>query len=119
MRPKKNFNKDQVQILPITLLPSSFPRKSFLTVKSVQTLLNELIHKVAYDKEFLTSSLRRYQLLELIIMELFLQYRITLFEHYIILAQSKLIRLQQSYFTYMRQYMKKVLARYVILNINM
>lgn len=60
MRSKKNFNKDQVQLLPITLLPSSFPRKSFLATKNVQTILNELIHKVAYDKEFLESSLRRY-----------------------------------------------------------
>ncbi|XP_012532759.1 glutathione synthetase isoform X2 [Monomorium pharaonis] len=58
MRSKKNFNKDHVQILPVTLLPSSFPRQSFLTAKNVQTLLNELIHKVAYDKEFLTSSLK-------------------------------------------------------------
>ncbi|XP_071568213.1 glutathione synthetase [Temnothorax nylanderi] len=58
MRSRKNFNKDQVQVLPLTLLPSSFPRKAFLAVKDVQTLLNELIHKVAHDKEFLTSSLR-------------------------------------------------------------
>jgi len=60
MRSKMNFNKDQVQLLPVTLLPSSFPEKSFLTVKNVQTILNELIHKVAHDKEFLTSSLKRY-----------------------------------------------------------
>lgn len=58
MRSKRNFNKDQVQLLPIMLLPSSFPRKSFLATKNVQTLLNELIHKVAYDKEFLANSLR-------------------------------------------------------------
>ncbi|XP_018054761.1 PREDICTED: glutathione synthetase-like isoform X2 [Atta colombica] len=58
MRSKTNFNKDQVQLLPVTLLPSSFPEKSFLTVKNVQTILNELIHKVAHDKEFLTSSLK-------------------------------------------------------------
>lgn len=58
VRSRKNFNKDQVQVLPVTLLPSSFPRKPFLTVKNVQTLLNELIHKVAHDKEFLTSSLK-------------------------------------------------------------
>ncbi|KYN31985.1 Glutathione synthetase [Trachymyrmex septentrionalis] len=58
MRSKTNFNKDQVQLLPVTLLPSSFPEKPFLTVKNVQTILNELIHKVAHDKEFLTSSLK-------------------------------------------------------------
>lgn len=60
MRSRKNFNKDQVQILPFTLIPSSFPKKAFLLVKNVQILLNELIHKVAYNKEFLTSSLKRY-----------------------------------------------------------
>lgn len=49
----------------------------------------------------------------IVVMELFL-YRIILFD----LAQSKLIHLQRSYFTYMRQYTKKVLARSVILNIN-
>ncbi|CAL1684034.1 unnamed protein product [Lasius platythorax] len=58
MRSRKNFSKDQVQILPFTLIPSSFPEKPFFTVKSVQVLLNELIHKVAYDKEFLTNSLK-------------------------------------------------------------
>ncbi|XP_011863847.1 PREDICTED: glutathione synthetase-like [Vollenhovia emeryi] len=58
MRSRKNFNMDQVQVLPVTLLPSSFPRKAFLAVKNVQTLLNELIHKVAHDKEFLASSLK-------------------------------------------------------------
>ncbi|KAG5335614.1 GSHB synthetase, partial [Acromyrmex heyeri] len=58
MRSKTNFNKDQVQLLPVTLLPSSFPEKPFLTVNNVQTILNELIHKVAHDKEFLTNSLK-------------------------------------------------------------
>ncbi|XP_011139073.2 glutathione synthetase-like isoform X1 [Harpegnathos saltator] len=58
MRSKKNFNRDQVQILPFALLPTSFPRKSFETAKSVQTLLNELIHKVAYNKEFIAASLK-------------------------------------------------------------
>lgn len=60
MKSKKHFNKDQVQILPFTLLPTSFPRRSFETAKSIQTLLNQLIHKVAYDKEFITTSLKRY-----------------------------------------------------------
>lgn len=58
MRSRKNFSKDQVQILPFTLIPSSFPEKPFFTVKNVQVLLNELIHKVAHDKEFLTNSLK-------------------------------------------------------------
>ncbi|XP_032691229.1 glutathione synthetase-like [Odontomachus brunneus] len=58
MKSKKNFNKDEVHILPFALLPTSFPKKSFQTAKNVQTLLNELIHKVAYDKEFITTSLK-------------------------------------------------------------
>lgn len=58
MRSRKNFSKDRVQILPFTLIPSSFPEKPFFTVKNVQVLLNELIHKVAHDKEFLTNSLK-------------------------------------------------------------
>lgn len=60
MRSKKRFNRDQVQILSFTLLPSSFPRKNFETVKNIQTLMSELIHKIAYDKEFITNSLKRY-----------------------------------------------------------
>lgn len=58
-RSMKNYNRDQVQLLPFTLIPSSFPEKPFFIVKNVQVLLNELIHKVAYDKEFLTNSLKR------------------------------------------------------------
>ncbi|GAB1867635.1 Glutathione synthetase [Camponotus japonicus] len=57
-RSMKNYSKDQVQLLPFTLIPSSFPQKPFFTVKNVQVLLNQLVHKVAYDKEFLTSSLK-------------------------------------------------------------
>ena len=45
MRSKEAFNKNQVQILPFTLLPSSFPRKNFEKAKNIQVLLNELIHK--------------------------------------------------------------------------
>lgn len=59
-RSMKNYSKDQVQLLPFTLIPSSFPEEPFFTVKNVQVFLNELIHKVAYDKEFLTNSLKRY-----------------------------------------------------------
>ncbi|KAL0116724.1 hypothetical protein PUN28_009972 [Cardiocondyla obscurior] len=58
MRSAEHYNKNQVQVLPFTLLPSSFPRASFVAVKNIQTILNELIHKVAHDKEFLTSSLK-------------------------------------------------------------
>lgn len=60
MRSKVSFNKNQVQLLPFTLLPSSFPRKNFEKAKGIQVLLNELIHKVAYDNNFLIQSLKRY-----------------------------------------------------------
>lgn len=83
MRSRKNFSKDQVQILPFTLIPSSFPEKPFFTVKSVQALLNELIHKVAYDKEFLTNSLKRY--CEFIYRNFFITLYLT--RHYIYLFQ--------------------------------
>lgn len=58
IRPKEYFNKNQVQILPFTLLPSSFPKKNFQKVKGIQVLLNELIHKVAHDNNFITRSLK-------------------------------------------------------------
>ncbi|XP_019886911.1 glutathione synthetase [Ooceraea biroi] len=58
VRSKKQFSRDQIQVLPFTLLPSSFPRKCFKSVKNVQTLLNRLVHRVAYDREFITNSLR-------------------------------------------------------------
>lgn len=60
MRSKVSFNKNQVQVLPFTLLPSSFPRKNFEKAKGIQVLLNELIHKVAHDNNFLITSLKRY-----------------------------------------------------------
>lgn len=60
MRSKECFNKNQVQVLPFTLLPSSFPRKNFEKAKSIQILLNELIHKVAHNDNFLRKSLKRY-----------------------------------------------------------
>ncbi|XP_060815661.1 glutathione synthetase-like isoform X1 [Bombus pascuorum] len=58
MRSKVSFNKNQVQVLPFTLLPSSFPRKKFEKAKGIQVLLNELIHKVAHDNNFLIKSLK-------------------------------------------------------------
>lgn len=60
MRPKKNYNPDQVQITSFLLLPSAYPREQFRIAKEVQTLLNELMHSVAHDYEFLSSTLKRY-----------------------------------------------------------
>ncbi|CAL7944549.1 unnamed protein product [Xylocopa violacea] len=58
MRSKISFNKNQVQVLPFTLLPSSFPQQNFKKAKDIQTVLNVLIHKVAHNNDFLTQSLK-------------------------------------------------------------
>ncbi|KZC04586.1 PREDICTED: glutathione synthetase-like [Dufourea novaeangliae] len=58
IRSKEAFNKNQVQVLPFTLLPSAFPRKNFEKAKNIQVLLNELIHKVAHNHSFLSNSLK-------------------------------------------------------------
>lgn len=60
MRSKNNFSLDQVQVAPFLLLPSMYPKKEFEVVKEVQRLLNELMHKVAHDYEFLSDTLKRY-----------------------------------------------------------
>ncbi|XP_031843583.1 glutathione synthetase [Nomia melanderi] len=57
-RSKESFNKNQVQVLPFTLLPSTFPKRNFLKAKNIQVLLNELIHKVAHNHTFLVNSLK-------------------------------------------------------------
>ncbi|XP_017877007.1 glutathione synthetase-like [Ceratina calcarata] len=58
IRSKVAFNKNQLQVLPFTLLPSSFPKENFQRAKSIQTLLNKLMHKVAHNHDFLQKSLK-------------------------------------------------------------
>ncbi|PSN51649.1 Glutathione synthetase [Blattella germanica] len=58
MRSKSNFNKDSLLVAPFILLPSTFPRKEFEKAVKIQIILNELVHKVAHDYEFLSSSLK-------------------------------------------------------------
>lgn len=58
MRSKINFNPDTVQFAPFILLPSTFCRKDFEDVLDIQIVFNELMHKVAYDKEFLRDCLK-------------------------------------------------------------
>ncbi|XP_047345527.1 glutathione synthetase-like [Vespa velutina] len=58
MRSKQNFNKSQVQIAPFALLPSSFPKKCFERAKNIQVLLNEIMHKVAHDDNFIRHTLK-------------------------------------------------------------
>ncbi|XP_074034658.1 glutathione synthetase [Leptinotarsa decemlineata] len=52
MRSKNNYSEDSVQISPFNLLPSSFPRREFNKVVELQTVFNELMHRVAHDREF-------------------------------------------------------------------
>lgn len=60
MRSKTNYCPDSVNFAPFTLLPSSFPRKEFEKAKNIQLILNELIHNVAHDYEFLRSVLKQW-----------------------------------------------------------
>lgn len=58
MRSKLNFSEDTLQIAPFALIPSVFPRKEFIRAVQIQTVLNELMHRVAYDRQFLSESLK-------------------------------------------------------------
>ncbi|ODN05249.1 Glutathione synthetase [Orchesella cincta] len=57
MRRKDNFSKDSLSFAPFLLLPSTFPRTEFERSLRLQTVLNELVHRVAHDYEFLHQSL--------------------------------------------------------------
>lgn len=43
---------------PFTLLPSSFPRQDYQELREVQSIVNELLHRVARDEKFLRESLK-------------------------------------------------------------
>ncbi|CAH2097554.1 unnamed protein product [Euphydryas editha] len=58
MRDRKHFTKDAIQIAPFVLLPSPFPRTEFNKAIELQPILNELMHKVAHDDEFLEHTLQ-------------------------------------------------------------
>lgn len=57
IRPSSNFNADALQFVPFVLTPSPFPRSEFEKVVALQTTLNELMHAVAHDDEFLSKVL--------------------------------------------------------------
>ncbi len=59
MRSKKHFSDDSVEFAPFTLLPSPFPKKEFEKAVKIQSLINELIHFVAHDHEFLKNVLKK------------------------------------------------------------
>ncbi|XP_055607671.1 glutathione synthetase-like isoform X1 [Uranotaenia lowii] len=58
MRSKAEFNPDVLQFAPFILTPSSFPRKEFEKAIKLQLTLNELMHAVAHDSEFLRDTLK-------------------------------------------------------------
>ncbi|XP_054727084.1 glutathione synthetase-like isoform X2 [Anastrepha obliqua] len=57
MRSKINFSPDSLNFAPFILMPSSFPRKEFEKARNLQTIINQLMHNVAHDEEFLTTTL--------------------------------------------------------------
>lgn len=54
---RKDFDRDALHFAPFLLLPSPFPRREFHRAVDVQTVLGELMHRVAHDREFLQSAL--------------------------------------------------------------
>lgn len=59
MRRKDAYDRDALHFAPFLLLPSPFPRQEFKRAQELQTLLNELMHKVAHDNEFLEDTLSK------------------------------------------------------------
>ncbi|CAG9861286.1 unnamed protein product [Phyllotreta striolata] len=58
MRSKVNFSEDIVQIAPFILTPTSIPSREFNKVVELQTILQELLHKIANDREFIKACYR-------------------------------------------------------------
>lgn len=59
MRSKQKFSPDSIIFAPFTLLPSSFPKAEFEKAVEIQPVLNELMHNVAHDYEFLKNVLAK------------------------------------------------------------
>merc|ERR1719187_215350 len=58
MRRKDAYDRDALHFAPFVLFPSPFPREEFHKAVQLQTVLNELMHKVAHDYNFLKESLK-------------------------------------------------------------
>ncbi|XP_066583880.1 glutathione synthetase-like [Prorops nasuta] len=58
MRPKTDFKPYMLQHVSFVLFPSYFPKKVFEMVCELQTSVNTLMHRVAYDYEFLRETLK-------------------------------------------------------------
>ena len=53
MRSKASYNPDALNVAPFMLLPSTFPRREFEKALQLQPLINELVHTIANNHEFL------------------------------------------------------------------
>eukprot|EP00092_Neocalanus_flemingeri_P030197 GFUD01032776.1.p1 GENE.GFUD01032776.1~~GFUD01032776.1.p1 ORF type:complete len:483 (+),score=157.98 GFUD01032776.1:127-1575(+) len=58
MRQKDNFDRDALHFAPFVLFPTPFPRDEYRKSLELQTVLNELMHKVAHDYDFLKETLK-------------------------------------------------------------
>ncbi|XP_050315565.1 glutathione synthetase-like isoform X1 [Anthonomus grandis grandis] len=58
IRSRTNFSEDSIDFAPFLLLPSTFPRREFEKAVEIQTTLNELMHRVAHNQEFLKETLQ-------------------------------------------------------------
>ena len=58
MRRKDSYDRDSLHFAPFVLFPSPFPKQEFVRSLELQPILNELMHKVAHDRKFLTETLK-------------------------------------------------------------
>jgi len=58
MRQKSKYDRDALHFAPFVLLPSPFPKDEYYKAINLQTILNELMHKVAHDYDFLKEALK-------------------------------------------------------------
>uniref|UniRef100_A0A0V0G652 Glutathione synthetase n=1 Tax=Triatoma dimidiata TaxID=72491 RepID=A0A0V0G652_TRIDM len=59
MRSKEHFSYNAINFAPFTLFPTPLKREYFEEVIALQPALGELMHKIAYDHDFLTSALEK------------------------------------------------------------
>jgi hypothetical protein len=53
MRRREPYDRDGLHFAPFVLFPSPFPREEFHKAVQLQTVLNELMHKVPTQHSFL------------------------------------------------------------------
>jgi len=58
LRPKDETANDILEVAPLTLFPSPFPRDAFYLAKEVQTSMNLLMHNISRDLSFIQESLK-------------------------------------------------------------